>query len=150
MKELLYYKFREDAIPPSKVRPEDGGYDIYSTENVFVPIGETVTVPLGLGIYIPEGHIGKFLERSSTAKKGLSVGGGLIDATYAGPLSVVLHNLTCKEHTNFYGKQGYQIEKGDRIAQVVFLEVTTPSKIIEVNTLWTSNRGAKAFGSSGR
>jgi dUTP pyrophosphatase len=66
---------------------------------------------------------------------------GLIDAGYRGEVKVALVNLD-PEHD-------YEVEKGDRIAQLVVMSVTSPP-ILVVEELPESSRGVGGFGSSGR
>ena len=75
-------------------------------------------------------------------KQGLSIVNtpGLIDAHYRGELKVILINL---DPTN-----DIQINKGDRIAQLVIQEVPTVN-LIEVEELDETDRGKGGFGSSG-
>ena len=64
---------------------------------------------------------------------------GVCDEDYTGEYIVALHNDSNEERI---------INKGDRIAQVVFLNYFT-SDIMEVNDLETTDRGADGFGSTG-
>lgn len=75
-------------------------------------------------------------------KQGLSIVNtpGLIDAHYRGELKVILINLDPSINI--------QINKGDRIAQLVIQEVPTVN-LIEVEELDETDRGKGGFGSSG-
>ena len=75
-------------------------------------------------------------------KQGLSIVNtpGLIDAHYRGELKVILINL---DFTN-----DIQINKGDRIAQLVIQEVPTVN-LVEIDELDETDRGKGGFGSSG-
>ena len=63
-----------------------------------------------------------------------------IDSDYRGELKVALVNL---------GTEPYRIERGMRIAQMVFARVEAPA-LIPVVALPPSHRGAGRFGSTGR
>ena len=78
----------------------------------------------------------------SAIKQGLSIVNtpGLIDAHYRGELKVILFNLDPSNNI--------QINKGDRIAQLVIQEVPTVN-LIEVEELDETDRGNGGFGSSG-
>lgn len=65
---------------------------------------------------------------------------GTIDADYRGEIAVILIN---------HGEAPFQIERGDRIAQLVFAAVVT-CELISVEELPESGRGEGGFGSSGR
>ena len=100
-------------------------------------------VPTGLYIALPDGYAGFVQPRSGLAiKQGLSIVNtpGLIDAHYRGELKVILINLDPSNNI--------QINKGDRIAQLVIQEVPTVN-LIEVEELDETDRGKGGFGSSG-
>jgi dUTP pyrophosphatase len=65
----------------------------------------------------------------------------LIDAGYRGEVKVALVNLDPDDD--------YQVEVGDRIAQLVVMKVESPSFRI-VEELPSAQRGEGGFGSSGR
>jgi dUTP pyrophosphatase len=65
---------------------------------------------------------------------------GLIDAGYRGEVRVLLLNTD--------RSAAFAIAPGDRIAQLVLVDVRTPA-VLEVDGLATSDRGAGGFGSSG-
>jgi dUTP pyrophosphatase len=77
------------------------------------------------------------------AKHGISVvnAPGLIDAGYRGELRVLLLNTDKHE--------AFEIEPGDRIAQLVIVEVADADPV-EADTLAESARGDGGFGSTGR
>ena len=64
---------------------------------------------------------------------------GTIDAGYRGEIKVIIMNL---------GKEEYKIEKGKKIAQVVFNKIEEP-ELTEVEELDESKRGENGFGSTG-
>lgn len=150
------YKYDERAIVPTRANPTDAGLDLHSLNDVFVPVGTTVKIDLGIAIEIPVGYVGKIECRSSLGAKGFVVSGGVVDATFTGSLSVILTNLTCKEITlreddggHVKWSDGYQIKAGHRIAQLLIYKVETIAPC-QVVTLWPSTRGDKSFGSSGK
>ncbi len=65
---------------------------------------------------------------------------GLIDAGYRGEVHVLLLNT---DH-----RVAFELRAGDRIAQLVLVEVRTPI-LIEVDELASSERGPGGFGSTG-
>jgi len=144
------YRFTRDAILPSRNLSTDAGLDIFSNEDVFIPTGVTKLVKTGVAIKVNDGYVGKIEDRSSMGVSGLRVGAGIIDAGFSGEVSVVLHNLTCDSDVDpVLFRKGKQIKKGDKIAQMLVIQVDCPS-VNEVNVLWDSERGDKGFGSSGR
>lgn len=82
-----------------------------------------------------------YRDRSSMAVKGITVSGGVIDAGYTGELKVLLTN---------HNKVNYTVKAGDKIVQMIPIEVKTNVDIVEVNELPTSKRADLGFGSTGR
>ena len=136
---------RPDARAPERTRAGDAGYDLRAVEPFSLASGERAVVPTGVAIAVPEGAAGLVVPRSGlAAKHGLSVvnGPGLIDPSYRGEVKVVLVNL---------GREPYEGEAGDRIAQLLLVPCLTPD-VREVAELPPSHdgRGEAGFGSSGR
>jgi len=145
---LQFKKLHEDAMLPTRSHEGDAGLDLYSVEDAFIPVGSTIKVQTGIATSIPLEHYGKVTNRSSMSLKGLDVGAGIIDIGYHGDLSVVLHNINNTSNTHI-GKKGYQIKKGDRIAQLLVLPCTFLQPV-EVKELHSTSRNTNGFGSSGR
>jgi len=136
---------REGALPPSRTRPGDAGYDLRCVEAFRLEPGERAVVPTGVAVAVPEGAAGLVVPRSGlAAKHGISVvnGPGLIDPSYRGEVKVVLVNL---------GQEPYEGAAGDRIAQLLLVPCLTP-EVRTVDELPPSHdgRGEAGFGSSGR
>jgi dUTP pyrophosphatase len=105
--------------------------------------GERVLIPTGLIFEIPEGFEAQVRPRSGLAlKHGVTVlnSPGTIDADYRGEVKVLLINL---------GAETFTIERGTRLAQVVFAPVVQAS-FQTATELSESERGAGGFGSTGR
>ncbi|MCH2223702.1 MAG: dUTP diphosphatase [Crocinitomicaceae bacterium] len=103
---------------------------------------ERVLVKTGLFMEIPVGYECQVRPRSGLAlKKGISVlnAPGTIDADYRGEIGVILINLS---------NESFQIENGERIAQLVFAKVEQ-AEWLNVEILSETDRGAGGFGSTG-
>ena len=114
---------------PKYAHPTDAGLDLRANEVCTLKPFERRLVSTGLAIALPDGYAGFVQSRSGLAiKQGLSIVNtpGLIDAHYRGELKVILINL---DPTN-----NIQINKGDRIAQLVIQEVPTVN-LVEVQEL---------------
>ena len=120
---------------PKYAHPTDAGLDLRSNEDCVLKPFERRLVSTGLAIALPDGYAGFVQPRS-----GLAIKQGLIDAHYRGELKVILINLD--------PPNDIQINKGDRIAQLVIQEVPTVN-LVEVEELDKTDRGAGGFGSSG-
>jgi dUTP pyrophosphatase len=116
-KEIKFKVLNQDAHMPEKANQhEDSGFDLKSAERTVIKAGETKAIHTGLVLAIPQGYGGFILPRSGLAiNYGIDVANspGLIDSGYRGEVLVGLRN---NGHTSF------KINKGDRIAQIVFLE----------------------------
>lgn len=120
------------------------GADLYVCleEPVTIQPGQTVLLPTGISIAVPEGYAGMVFARSGLAsKQGLAPANkvGVIDADYRGPVMVALHNHSQEPRT---------VNHGDRVAQLVIMPVLTP-ELEEVAELDETQRGAGGFGSTG-
>lgn len=128
---------------PTYAYEGDAGLDLRANETVDIAPFERVLIPTGLAIALPDGYAGFVQPRSGMAlKRGLSIANtpGLIDAHYRGELKVIAINLDSSESIH--------IERGERIAQLVIQQVPTV-RLIEVDKLDETDRGAGGFGSSG-
>ncbi len=150
MKQIDVFKLTPEAKLPTRNLATDGGLDIYASVDMFIPTGETRVIETGIAMRVPVGFIGKVEDRSSMARNGLRTGGGVVDTGYSGQLSIVLHNLSNKSsRDSILLRSGYQVKAGDKVAQLILVQVETPV-VNEVSNLWESERGSNAFGSSGR
>ena len=110
---------------------------------VTVAPGETVMLPTGLAVAIPEGYVGIVAVRSSMGiRRGITLSNaiGVIDSDYRGPLGVGLRNTTGED---------YVLQPADRMAQLMVVPVLRP-EIRLVEELPETARGAGGFGSTGR
>lgn len=142
---LKWKRLDPRAKKPTVANPgEDLGYDLYSIEDVWIPVGEKVKVHTGVSAvaYVNGEPFGLlYQDRSRMADLGIMVSGGVIDPGYRGELEVML--------TNVSGKEDYFIEAGDKIIQMIPTEVLT-GDVEETDDLGESKRGGKGFGSSGK
>lgn len=112
-------------------------------EPLVVEPGETHLVPTGLAIYIADNSLAAvLLPRSGLGHKhGLVLGNltGLIDSDYQGQVFISCWNR---------GSKAYEIEPGERIAQMVFIPVEQVGFDV-VEEFDATDRGAGGFGHSG-
>jgi dUTP pyrophosphatase len=121
------------------------GADVSSSEDAVIPAGGWTIVPTGLFLEIPRGYECQVRSRSGlAAKEGVFVlnSPGTIDSDYRGEVKVILANM---------GKSDFLVNKGDRIAQLVFSPVVpvvfqSTSRVDFEST----NRGSGGFGSTGK
>jgi dUTP pyrophosphatase len=105
---------------------------------------ETVLIPTGLAIYISDPTLAAvLLPRSGLGHKhGIVLGNlvGLIDSDYQGQVFVSCWNR---------GQTAFEIDIGDRIAQMVFVPVAQV-EFEHVDDFTNSERGEGGFGHTGR
>lgn len=129
-------KFREDLIEPSRRHYNDAGADLYSTQNIIIKPSQTVKIPLGFGLELPDGMMACIYPRSSLVAKGLISHIPPVDSGYRGEIHAILTNLSDEE---------INVNQGDRIAQLI----VTPVHIINFVTELGDERNKGAFGSTG-
>lgn len=120
------------------------GMDVraFLQEPIIIKPGERKLVPTGLFFDLPEN-----LEIQVRSRSGLAINSGIavlnspgtVDADYKGEVKVILINL---------GDKDFEINNGDRIAQLVFSEVNKVS-LNEVEFISSSLRDNNGFGSTG-
>ena len=116
---------------------------IDESETVVIAPGARALIPTGLSIS-PETRdvVAVIAGRSGLGvKKGVSLanGIGVIDSDYRGEIGVCLINN---------GEEPFEVHRGERIAQMMFLPVAT-ANFIEVADLDETERGAGGFGHTG-
>ena len=135
-------RLREEAVLPSQAYPGDTGFDLAACEGALLSPGERAVVGTGIAVEIPDGYAGFVQPRSGlAARHGIGVvnSPGLIDSGFRGEIRVVLLNTD--------GEASFSVEPGMRIAQLVIAPVAAV-RLLEVEELATSERGAQGFGSS--
>ena len=124
-------------------RPGDAGVDLPAAEAVRLGPAERATVGTGIAIALPVGTVGFVVPRSGlAARHGITIvnAPGTVDAGYRGEIRVTLLNTD--------SERPYDVAVGDRIAQLVVLQLPTVS-FVPVAALPGSHRGAAGFGSTG-
>lgn len=128
--------------PPITAHEGDAGLDLQARHEVVLAPGDRVSVPTGIAVAIPSGYAGLVLPRSGHARRsgiGLVNSPGLIDSGYRGEIEVLLIN---------HGRETVRFDAGDRIAQLVIVEVPGVTWQ-QSDVLPESSRGQRGFGSSG-
>lgn len=145
MEPIRVKKLKENATLPTYGSASAAGADLYACldSQVSVAPGQTVFIPTGLAMEIPESCAGLIYARSGLAcKQDLAPANkvGVVDSDYRGEFMVALHN---------HGNEIRVVSHGDRIAQLVITPVLTPG-FCEVDTLTDTQRAAGGFGSTGK
>ncbi len=138
-----------EGLPlPSRATEGAAGFDLRAAlpegAPVTIPPGERRLLACGIALAIPTDWEGQVRPRSGLAlKHGITLinSPGTIDSDYRGEVMVPLINL---------GQEPFVVQRGERIAQIVFAPVP-PVRMERVDDLPpTGSRGLGGFGSTGR
>lgn len=141
--QLLRLPHAEGLPEPAPATPGSAGYDLASADEVELAPGARALVRTGWSIALPDGYECQLRPRSGLAlRHGITLPNApaTIDADYRGELKVALVNL---------GSEPFVVERGMRIAQMVFARVERAA-FRAVEALPPSTRGLGGFGSTGR
>lgn len=142
---INYTKLNYNAVEPTCGSVYSAGHDLSAAidKPIMIAPHQTVKIPTGLSMELPENTFGGIYARSGIAtKEGLAPANktGILDCDYRGEIIVALHNHS-DEHRI--------IEPGQRIAQLI-IQPYIRAKFNEVHELSTTNRGSGGFGSTGQ
>lgn len=137
-------KLSTNAQLPTRASEHAAGYDFYAKikEPIIIASKQTVLIPTGIAMAIPENYFLAIYARSGLAvKNGIRPANctGIIDADYRGEIMVALHNDNDK---------GFVVEPNMRIAQGIFQKYQT-FEFEVVDQLSETKRGSGGFGSTG-
>lgn len=132
--------FRQDVKMPKKSHLPDTGIDIFTPDEFSIEPFETKTIPLGIGVLIPEGYGGMLIPRSSIAEKGLIIQTSAIDPDYTGEIHLIITNCS---------KNLYYFAKDTRICSLICVNVLNPY-LEKVDVFPITERGSSGLGSTGK
>ena len=134
-------KLDDGAFTPTRAFSTDAGLDLRSRTTVMIWPGTSETFSTGVHVEIPSGCYGKIEGKSGlNTIHHVTPTGGVIDEGYTGEIMVTLRN---------FGRTGYTVKRGDKIAQLLIIPCLTPELEI-VDELEETERGTGGFGSTGR
>lgn len=122
---------------PYRAHDNDAGADVYVNNDYTLESGETIKIPLGFGLELPDGYAAFVFPRSSMAARGLTCELPPIDSGYRGEIHAIVTNNSEHDQT---------INVGERIGQVVVVPVVVADFVTERG----ESRGVGAFGSTGK
>ncbi|AFJ03417.1 Deoxyuridine 5'-triphosphate nucleotidohydrolase [Methylophaga frappieri] len=143
---LLDPRLGDTIALPNYATTGSAGLDLRACleQSVCLQPGETTLIPTGLAIHIDDPTLAAvLLPRSGLGHKhGIVLGNlvGLIDSDYQGQIFVSCWNR---------GQHPFDIEIGERIAQMVFVPVAQVA-FEQVDEFSASERGTGGFGHTGR
>ncbi|KAG9291012.1 hypothetical protein G9A89_012884 [Geosiphon pyriformis] len=124
----------------------DAGFDLKYPGKVAIKLElhSHICIDLKITLEIPATTIVQLAFRSSLAKKGINIRGGIIDMGYVGNIITMLQNDS---------EKAYIIEPNEKIAQAIFLPLIRVAQLVSVRKrekLGITVRGIQGFGSTGR
>jgi len=135
---------RDGARLPWRATAQATGFDLFAC----LPAGESLEVgpdvtlvPTGIALEAPAGFDVQVRPRSGLSRQGVTAELGTIDADYRGEIFVSMHT--------FGSLSTYQIQHGDRIAQLV-VGRSADIAIVAAEDLSPSGRSDAGHGSTGR
>ena len=141
----LNYTNNSDNKDPEYAYESDSGFDLRSTEELWIQANGRLLVPTGLCFDIPDGYEIQVRSKSGLAlNQGLMVlnSPGTVDSGYQGEVKVIIFNTT---------NERIKIEKGQKIAQAVLCPVVNGKwvDLVKVEEIGEKDRNDKGFGSTG-
>lgn len=141
---ILIQKLNDMALIPCSATCGSAGLDLHAclTDSITISPGQTVAIPCGFAIEIPNGFFAMVTPRSGLAlKHGITVlnSPGIIDSDYRGEVKCILSN---------FGKENFVVENGMRIAQMIIASFTR-IEFEHATELSSTARGAGGFGHTG-
>lgn len=122
---------------PQRAHHNDSGADVFANKDVTIEPGQTVKVPLGVGVELPDGYDIVVHCKSGLSSKGIYASNAPVDAGYTGEVHAILTNLS---------SESYTFAKGDKVGQFVVRPVIYADFVREIE----GDRGANGFGSTGK
>lgn len=138
-------KLNNLAIIPTRGSEYSAGMDLHAaiSEPIYISPHETIKIPTGLAMELPECTFGAIFARSGlSTKEGIRPANcvGVCDSDYRGEYVVALHNDS---------NMSRLINPGERIAQLIIIPYI-PVEFKESDKLSDTNRGLGGFGSTGK
>lgn len=121
---------------PERAHYNDAGADVRTLTNYFISPHDTIKIPLGFNIEVPDGYMACVYPKSGLTSKGIISHIPPIDSGYRGEIHAIITNTTNEE---------YYIATGTKIGQLV----VTPVILVDFVEELENNRGNGAFGSTG-
>lgn len=141
----LKYTSDSDNKEPEYAYGSDSGFDLRSTEELWVQANDRKLIPTGLRFDIPDGYEIQVRSKSGLAlNQGLMVlnSPGTVDSGYQGEIKVIIFNTT---------NERIKIEKDQKIAQAVLCPVVNGKwiNLVKVEEIGEKDRNNNGFGSTG-
>lgn len=143
MADFAFHKGHPDAVVPKTATGGSAGFDVSAVEHVVIPSNHWKAIETGIALRFPTDCYARVAPRSGLAfKHGIDVFAGVVDADYfPNTIKVILFN---------HGPSEFRVNKGDRIAQIIFEKVYAGVTLTEADPTTTQPPLHAGFGSTGR
>jgi len=135
----VHFNIGPNGKLPTKGTSGAAGYDVYSAMDVVVKPSKRALISTDLKMAFSGNIYCQLKSRSGNAVKGIDVAAGVIDSDYRGEVKVLIVNNS---------EEDFNVKKGDRIAQILFIELANVN-LSESRMLNSTERGGGGFGSTG-
>lgn len=137
----LKIKLLDEKCRPLRAYRTDSGLDLRAriSEIITLQPMQSVKVPCGLAVELPEGTEGQVRPRSGLSENGKWTAFGTVDNGHRGEISATVCNISLEQ---------FEIKPYMRIAQLVVAPVIIPKEKY-VDELTATPRGNKGHGSTG-
>lgn len=138
---IRYKKTNPRAFAPEFKTSGAAAADLHYCGKDDILVGSRpVMIPTGIAMAIPEGYVGRIVDRGSMfAKEGVHIGAGVIDSDFRGEIFVAM----------FATRWTVTIQPGQRIAQLMIYRVEQPT-FVRSEELPETQRGEGMLASTGR
>jgi len=151
---MIFCELMSAGILPLRAHDDDGGFDLFLAENLI--LRNQALAYLKIKVLLPMGWSGRIVPRSSAYGKGVEVD-GTIDR-YTGEIFLTVKN-TRSQTLEFDAGQsicqllpiytGAGVNLSKPTAKSLYELLTACNEITVVDTLPSTNRGSKGYGSTG-
>lgn len=126
---------------PERKHYNDAGADVsiclHDKERIAIYPHDTVKIPLGFGLEVPDGYMACVFPRSGLSSRGITCELPPIDSGYRGEIHAIVHNGS---------DEVQRFNNGDRIGQLVVMPVIMADFVTDLD----AQRGDNGFGSTGQ
>lgn len=141
-------KIIDNGLSPDMLQPQTQGAAAIDLRAILdnpitLHVNQSIVIPAGIQLAIPDGWVGLISPRSGLGVKGLVIGNltGVIDSDYRGEVKICLWNRKA-EGT-------FTVNPYDRIAQLYVMPHYDYSQLNFTDSLSDTERGTSGFGSTG-
>lgn len=106
-------------VPAEGTKMQQCGIDVSLKESITIPPHSFKNIEIAEKVSVPENAAAMLCVRSSLSRKGIFISSGLYDPGFSGASGCTIYNM---------GDEALKLDKGDRIAQMIFIECDPASQ----------------------